>query len=335
MAKEPEAVLPLPIAVALPEILARDDIVLPFRAEGSGVLGRLVRLGPLVDEVLSRHDYPDPVSVVLGEALALTALLGAALKYDSKITLQTKTDGPVDFIVVSYDSPGKLRGYASFNRARIAEVTRPEQVLGKGHLAMTIEPGGDMERYQGIVELKGPTLAAAALDYFRQSEQLPTFLSLAVARHYAAEPLKTQRGWHWRAGGILIQHLTTEGGTTSGDRLKGDGTGFEHDDNWERTRLLAATVEDHELLDPLLAPERLLYRLFHEEGVRVFPAKELEVHCTCSRERLGSLLKRFPAEDIADMVEADGSIKATCEFCSTNYAFAPAEFAGQEGDAPE
>jgi molecular chaperone Hsp33 len=300
-----------------------DDLVLPFRAEASGVIGRLVRLGPLVNTVLSRHDYPEPVSIVLGEALALTALLGVALKYDSKFTLQTKGDGAVDFLVVNYESPGQLRGYASFKPDRLGELARPDAVLGAGHLAMTIEPGGDMERYQGIVPLTGATLATAALDYFRQSEQLPTFLRLAVARHFVGSG--PDHGWHWRAGGLVIQHLTQEGGTASGDRLKGDGTGYEYDDNWERTRLLAASVEDHELVDPLLTPERLLYRLFHEEGVRVFPAKPLEERCNCSRDRLGMLLQKFPDTDLVDMREVDGSIHAKCEFCTTTYKFSAEE----------
>jgi molecular chaperone Hsp33 len=296
------------------------------------VLGRLVRLGPLVDEVLSRHDYPEPVSIVLGEALALTALLATALKYDSKFTLQTKGDGAVSFLVVNYQSPGLLRGYASFDAEKVAAIgtvregERSVNLLGKGHLAMTIEPGGDMERYQGIVPLAGPTLATAALDYFRSSEQLPTVLKLAVARHYAGTG--EGRGWHWRAGGILLQHLTAEGGAPEGDRLKADGTGYEYDDNWERTRLLAASVEDHELIDPLLTPERLLFRLFQEEGVRVYEPKSMAVHCTCSRDRLGQLLQRFSADDLAGMREADGTIRATCEFCTTQYRYTVEEVAG-------
>ncbi len=304
----------------------RDDLVLPFRAEGSGVLGRLVRLGPLVDQVLSRHDYPEPVSIVLGEALALTALLGAALKYDSKLTLQTKGDGAVEFLVVNYDSPGLLRGYASFNRDKLVALGESRMgVLGNGHLAMTIEPGGDMDRYQGIVPLHGPNLATAALDYFRQSEQLPTVLKLAVARQF--NNTGADRGWRWRAGGVLMQHLTSEGGTVSGDRLKGDGTGYEYDDNWERTRLLAATVEDHELIDPLVTPERLLYRLFHEEGVRVYPDKPLAVHCTCSRDRLGKLLQQLGESDQTDLREPDGMIHATCEYCTAVYRYTPDELA--------
>lgn len=305
-----------------------DDLVLPFRAEASGVMGRLVRLGDVANTVLSRHDYPDAVSRVLGEALALASLLGAALKFDSKFTLQTKSDGPLGFLVVDYESPGRLRGYASFDRERVGGATAGT-LLGHGHLAMTIDPGTDMDRYQGIVALDGGTLSEAAHTYFRQSEQLPTFLRLAVARHYAAGSDEGPAGWRWRAGGLLIQHLTEEGGATAPavDRIRGDGTGWDLDDDWERTRMLASTVEDHELLDPLLTPERLLYRLFHEEGVRAFATRPLAVHCTCSRDRLGELLKRFTAAELADMVEADGTIRATCEFCNTAYLYTSAELA--------
>mgnify|MGYP001412605885 CR=1 FL=1 len=309
-----------------------DDLVMPFRAEASGVLGRLVRLGAVADTVLSRHDYPDEISRVLGEALALAALLGAALKYDSKLTLQTKSDGPLNFLVVDYESPGKLRGYASFERARIGKIASGPAgaMLGQGHLAMTIDPGEDMDRYQGIVALSGGTLTESALTYFRQSEQLPTFLRLAVARHYGGLPDGSGQGWRWRAGGLLIQHLTEQGGSArpAVDRMRGDGSGWDLDDDWERTRLLAATVEDHELLDPLLTPERLLYRLFHEEGVRTFATRPLAVHCTCSRDRLGQLLQRFSVAELADMAEADGRIRATCEFCNTAYLYGAGELHG-------
>ena len=305
-----------------------DDIALPFRAEASGVMGRLVRLGPAADEILTRHDYPEPVTRVLGAALALAAMLGAALQTDAKIILQTKTSGPLDLLVVSCESPGKLRGYANFDKTALAanpDITEAE-LLGNGHLALTIDPGGEHDRHQGIVQIEGQTLADAALTYFRQSIQLPTFIRLAVAKHFV------DRGWHWRVGGLMIQHLSHEGGAGLRDRdiLKGDGTGREDDDDWERTRILAATVEDHELLDPTLEPERLLIRLFNEEGVRAYNPTPLVARCNCSRERLGRILSRFEPEDIAGMVEPDGQIKARCEFCSTSYKYAPGELAATE-----
>jgi len=292
-----------------------DDLILPFQADQADVVGRLVKLGPTVDTILSRHDYPEPVSQLLGEAVALTALLGAALKFEGKFILQASTDGPVDLLVADYQVPGGLRGYARFSPERLAELGPEGRLLGEGHLAMTIDRGAETERYQGVVPLEGETLTEAADTYFRQSEQLPTFIRLAVARHYRAG---TSGAWTWRAGGLLMQKLTREGGRASASE-------FEEED-WTRARALAETVEDHELLDPLLPPDRLLYRLFHEEQVRAYRAIPLESYCSCSRERVEELLRRFSAEDLADMV-VDGEVWVTCEFCNSRYRFDPASFA--------
>jgi molecular chaperone Hsp33 len=302
-----------------------DDIVLPFRTERSGVIGRLVRLGASVDTILSHHDVPEPVSQALGEAVALTVMLGTALKFDGKLIVQTKTDGILDFLVINYESPGRVRGYVRYDKARFAQLgdaaVDQGKLLGSGHLAITIDPGEEMERYQGIVELAGEGLAAAALAYFRQSEQLPSFIRLAVARHYQGGE------WHWRAGGLMIQNLASGGGIPSGPAAEDADLDEDGDDAWERTRMLAATVEDHELLDPTLAPERLLYRLFHEEGVRAMRRVPVKAFCRCSRERVGAFLKSFGAQDLADMREPDGSIRVTCEFCAKTYRFAPDEIA--------
>lgn len=313
-----------------------DDAVLRFQTEKSGTSGRLIRLGQAVDTVLTRHDYPEPVSKLLGEAVALTAMLGAALKFDGKFILQTKTDGPVDFLVVHYDAPGKVRGYARFDADRLS--ARGEEsgqgsgaLMGQGHLAMTIDPGPEMDRYQGVVPLEGGTLSEAADMYFRQSEQLPTFLRLAVARHYTVAEREGGEGrWAWRAGGLMVQNLSREGGrpyersAEEGDEH--DSWPFiEEDEDWNRVCQLAATVEDHELLDPMLAPERLLYRLFHEERVRAFRPARIEAECRCSRERVFRLLQRFPADEMSSMIE-DGMIRVTCEFCSTPFQFPPSEF---------
>jgi molecular chaperone Hsp33 len=301
------------IELSIPE----DDLILPFQADQAEVVGRLVKLGPTVDTILSRHDYPEPVSQLLGEAVALTALLGAALKFEGKFILQASTDGPVDLLVADYQVPGGLRGYARFSPERLAELGPEGRLLGEGHLAMTIDRGAETERYQGVVPLEGETLTEAADTYFRQSEQLPTFIRLAVARHYRAG---TSGAWTWRAGGLLVQKLTREGG-----RASASDAAFEEED-WTRARALAETVEDHELLDPLLPPDRLLYRLFHEEQVRAYRAIPLESYCSCSRERVEELLRRFSAEDLADMV-VDGEVWVTCEFCNSRYSFDPASFA--------
>ena len=267
-----------------------DDIVLPFRTDRSGVIGRLVRLGPAIVTILSRHDMPLPVAQALGEAVALTAMLGVALKFDGKLIVQTKTDGLLDFLVVNFEAGGRVRGYARYRKKRFAELAaggapiEQGMLLGTGHLAITIDQGGDMESYQGIVALEGESLVDAALTYFRQSEQLPTFLRLAVARHYQAGEGGRGGTWQWRAGGLMIQSLAGSGGNPQAQRPEGaDDAELQQEraEDWQRAKVLAATVEDHELLDPTLSPQRLLYRLFHEEDVRAFPPAPVEAYCHC------------------------------------------------------
>lgn len=309
--------------------MADDDLMLAFAVKPLGVRGRLVRLGAVVDDILHRHDYPPPVSALLAEAVALTAMLGASLKFAGKFILQTKTDGPVDMLVADFAGPGGVRGYARFDRARLnalGPAPRQADLLGKGYLAMTVDQGPDMERYQGIVPLDGSDLAAAAHAYFAQSEQIPTRLRLAagplITRGSAAES--------WRVGAIMVQHLPREGGSSPLPLTPGNAPPgaveqpAEHDD-WVRARLLLDTVEVHEMLDPTVSPEQLLYRLYHEDGVTVYPATPLARHCTCSTATIDAMLRRFPAEDRADMV-TDGTITVTCEFCSTVYRFDPAGF---------
>jgi molecular chaperone Hsp33 len=300
------------------------DYILPFQLEASGARGRLVRLGPAIDEILTKHAYPEPVLLLLGEAIALTAMLGASLKFDGKFILQTQSDGPVSFIVVHYTSPGNLRGYASYSEEGLppavngATVQKPP--LGKGHLAMTIDPGAGMERYQGIVALAGNSLTDAAHEYFDQSEQIPTFIRIAVARHYTGGSGGAPGHWAWRAGGLMVQKLTAEGGRPRGDEILPPTHADGEDDGWRRALALASTVEDHELLDPTLPPERLLYRLFHEEEVRAFNATPLAAQCNCSRERVEGMLGQFSAEELHGM--ADGNvISVTCEFCNSRYQF--------------
>ena len=317
--------------------------MLPFQTVRSGLVGRIVRLGPLVDRILSRHDYPDGVSHILGQAIALSALLGTALKFDGNLIVQTKTDGPLGFLVVNFETPGNLRGYAGFEREQAAQLEKTEQrhqgaILGKGHLAITIDPTNDMDRYQGIVALDNQPLVEAAGSYFRQSEQLPTFIRLAVARHFMAGAQGGKGCWQWRAGGLLLQHIATEGGIkserndTASANLQEDfaqredlatatASDKDEDDHWTRGRYLAQTVEDHELLDPSLTPERLLYRLFHEEGVRVGAPRPLQQFCRCSRARIRDMLHNFGSEERADMRDDTGKLVVTCEFCATSYKF--------------
>ncbi len=296
---------------------AADDFVLPFQIESSGARGRLVRMGPAITSVLGKHDYPEPVSNLLGEAMTLTAMLGASLKFDGKFILQTSSQGPVSFLVAHYYAPGNIRGYVSYDANAIDAAGNSANLraalLGEGHLAMTIDQGPDMERYQGIVPLEGGNLSEAADLYFRQSEQLPTFIKIAIARHYEGGRDNQPGAWSWRAGGLMVQKLTDEGGVTGSN-------GHDTEDAWTRSRLLASTVEDHELLDPTLAPERLLYRLFHQERVRAFDATEISAFCQCSRERVEQMLASFSSSDIEDMAQ-DGRVEVTCEFCNSKHMF--------------
>ncbi len=310
---------------------APDDLVLPFQIEATGVRGRIARLGPLVEDVLTRHDYPEPVAKLLGETLALVALLGVALKFDGTLVLQTQSDGPVSLLVAHFTSPGGIRGFAQYNEAAIPShdsgALSPATLLGKGHLALTIDPGGDMDRYQGIVALDGQSLADAAHEYFRQSEQIATSIKLAVGS------IVTGGQRSWRAGGIMIQHLAVEGGIVDERerqarleaRARDDlaaAVGEDAEEEWARAVALLETTEDHELLDPTLTPETLLYRLYHEDGVRTFDTHPVKRVCRCSIERSRDILESFADEDMSDMVE-EGLLRVRCEFCSSEYAFDP------------
>lgn len=303
-----------------------DDSVLPFQTDDPGIKGRMVRLGSCIDTILKRHAYPDSVSEILAEAVALTAMLGVSVPAEGKLSLQLRSDGPVRFIFVDLEAGGLMRATASFDTACVEEAGKSGKVpasaplLGTGHLAFTVEPGEGLEGSQGIVALDGGTLTQAAQSYFRQSEQLPTYLRLAVAKHYVPGAPDAGPVWSWRAGGLIVQHLQQP----LDDAGAPDDGATPGADDWNRVRMLAETVEDHELLDPALAADHLAYRLFHDEGVRVFAPRSLAVHCRCSRDRVEAFLKSFGREQLADMHEADGNIAVTCEFCSTTYRFDPA-----------
>jgi molecular chaperone Hsp33 len=318
-----------------------DDVAVPFALENLDSRGRFVRLGEALDTIVARHRYPEPVARLLGEAVVLATLIGSSLKFEGRFILQTQTDGPVNLIVVDLDAPDGLRGYARFDiealdRATAEGRTSPGQLLGKGHLAMTVDQGAHMDRYQGIVALEGDSLESVAHRYFQQSEQIPTMVRLAVAE-------VTRRGDprpHWRAGGLLVQHMPEQGGLVKMADLPGDGDfgnaetadpDFVEDDNWTRVKVLLRTLSDAELVDPDLSPERVLFRLYHETGVRVFEPVELEERCTCSVERIEAMLQEsFTPEERQDMA-VDGEIEVVCEFCSTAYRFNPHQFDGDGG----
>jgi molecular chaperone Hsp33 len=313
------------LAESQPGAPGPDDRVLPFAVEPLDMRGRLARLGPALDAILSRHAYPEPVARLLGEAAALTVLLGTALKFDGRFQLQTRTDGAVDMLVVDFDAPDRLRAFARFDAARLAAAASGE-LLGRGHLAFTIEQGAEVARYQGVAPIDGGSLEAAAHVYFLQSEQIPTFIRLAAGQ------VLTPSGASWRAGGLLAQFLphSPERRRTA-DFHPGDAPpsfvlpDHAEDESWTEAKALAATVEDHELLDPSLTSEDLAYRLFHERGVKAFAAQPVRAACRCSDEKVETMLRGFSQEERDDMVGDDGMIGVTCEFCSTLRRYDPRE----------
>jgi len=293
-----------------------DDLVQPFRIDPFALRGRLVRLGPTLDRILSQHAYPEPVAAMLGEAITLAVVLAGALKYDGIFTLQTKGDGPIRLMVADVSTSGALRGYAQYDPAKLEAalnsaclgVLSVPGLLGSGYIAFTVDQGEDTDRYQGIVELAGATLAECAQHYFRQSEQIQAGIKLSVGR---AGPRST-----WRAGGLMLQRVPPEGGYgVIADDVE---------DGWRRAMVLMSSATAEELVDPSLAPHRLLFRLFHEDGVRVYETHPLEARCRCSRERIEGVLRLFSPDELEDMRE-EGVTTVTCQFCNQSYVFDAAD----------
>src|SRR6201993_1828209 len=319
--------------IRAPSEVPVDDAVLPFEVDALDLRGRLTRLGPALDDILTKHDYPAPVGKLLGEAIVLATLLRSSLKFDGRFILQTQTDGPVSFLIVDFQAPDRLRAYARYDRRRLHEAKDSGSLLRKGHLAMTIDQGPEMSRYQGLVALDGGGLEEAAHEYFLRSEQIPTRVRIAVGEEFRGG----EGGKHrWRAGGIMMQFLpkaperARQADLHPGDAPQGHVPHtVAEDDAWVEGQSLIGTVEDVELIDPDLSGERLLYRLFHERGVRVFKPLALRAQCSCSRDAVSAMLKSFAPKDRADMVK-DGKVVVTCEFCSSVYEFTP-EQAGVEG----
>jgi molecular chaperone Hsp33 len=306
---------------------ARDDAVVPFAVEQLDVRGRVVRLGATIDHILAKHGYPTPVARLVGEACVLTVLLATSLKIEGRFQLQTRGDGAIGMLVVDFDTPDRLRALARFDADKLGARLRACDLLGTGHLAVTVEQSDGTSRYQGIVALQGQGLEDAARQYFDQSAQIPTRVRLAVAENV------TGAGVQWRAGGVMTQFLPRSPERRyRADLDPGDAPGGltmatpPADDAWIEAEALLATIEDHELVDPALSSERLLYRLFHEQGVTVFPAQDVRDACRCSNERIEAMLRRFTPLERRDMTGDDGLIGVTCEFCSTYRAFDPADF---------
>jgi molecular chaperone Hsp33 len=294
------------------------DQPLSFVLTEQDARGRVVRLGPVLDTILSAHAYPPAAERVLAEALVLTALLGSTLKQEnSQLTIQAQTQGgPIELMVCDYLN-GQLRGYLSFDAERLAEAGDDPSLFalfGKGFLAITFDYGATDQRYQGIVPLEGHGLADAAAAYFRQSEQLPTFVRIAV-RHDA--------GAGCIAGGVMIQHLPE--GEEGAERLhvRAEGS-LDPQAGWTHVETLAETLTPGELTDPALSLEALVWRLFHDEPeVRILPGDALSRGCRCDPAYIATVLARFPEDDRADMTEADGMVRVDCAFCSRQFAIDP------------
>jgi molecular chaperone Hsp33 len=307
----------------------KGDFVLPFDIAGAGVRGRLVRLDLASARALSAHALPEAAARIAGETLALSVILGTALKLDGRLTVQTKSDGPLDLVAADYygadsgsvsadsaSASAGVRGFARLDATRFAELREPgfAALVGKGSLAITIEPKRGGNSYQGIVALSEKGIAASAEAYFAQSEQLPTVLRLAAAPLYVAG----EKAPHWRAAGIMLQ-MTPEAAKPGAAPEEAHTGGARFKDDWQRLSLILKTVEDLELLDTELAPERVLWRLFHEDEVRVQPALPVSFRCDCTAERIVTVLKSYVPEERAGLADPDGIIRARCEFCGATH----------------
>jgi molecular chaperone Hsp33 len=299
------------------------DRVLPFQLDALGVRGRLVRLGPALDEVIERHGYPLAVARPLAESMVLCAMLATSLKYDGIFTLQISGDGPIKLLVTDLTSDGALRGYAQFDSWKLAialgsgNEDAPDgyvpKLFGQGRLTFTVDQGQHTERYQGVVPLEGATLADCAHTYFRQSEQLPTGIKITSRRSDAAD------GCHWHASALMVQQMPE----FDAGRLDVDTE--QREDDWRKAVILMASATEKEMLDPALPGTSLLHRLFHEDRPRVFERRAFAARCRCSRERIDRVLRSIRREELDDLRDKTGRLAVKCEFCSTEYAYEDAD----------
>ena len=283
------------------------SIVRPFQLEGCDVRGKLVRLGSAYADILAPHDYPSSVARLLGELLALSAALSTSLKYDGTFTIQTSSNGPIRMVMADVQSDGSMRAYARYNADALDDDNDAtvSDLLGSGHIAFTVDQGPDTTRYQGITAIEGDTLTDCANTYFRQSEQLETEIILT------ADP--GALGRDARAAALMLQRLPRT------DQHSAEPE--DEEESWRNAVILMKSITTRELLDPDISTDGLLYRLYHETGVRVFDGRPLRFHCRCSRERVANTLASFSADDLKDMKTDAGLIVATCEFCRTDYTF--------------
>lgn len=316
------------------ELGAGDNIVVTFQLEGRSVRGRFAQLGDTADAILSAHDYPQSVARLVGECALIATLIGDSLKFEGRLIIQAsgpgaqgaqvEGGGAVAFVVADYVPGQGVRAYAKYDADRVSALEAeaggpvgPKRLLGDGHFVMTIDPGEGMERYQGVTAIEGDSLAASAEHYFAQSEQVPSRLRLAIGQQMLDGGRTV-----WRAGGALIQRIADDEARDGGE------------DDFDYARALFDTVEDAELIDPALTAGRVLYRLFHEDGVRVEQIRNVVRRCSCERAQLARLLARFPSDDREHMSQDDGSVTMTCEYCNRAWSFTAEEIdqAGKAND---
>ena len=321
--------------------LAWDDTVLPFQLDASDIRGRIARLDGVLDEVLAQHDYPAPIEALVAEAAMLTALIGQTIKLRWKLSIQVRGDGPARLIATDYygptaeGEPGRIRAFASYDADHLPASGDPFAMIGNGYFAILIDQGPDMEPYQGITPIAGGSLSACAETYFAQSEQIPTRFALSFGR--SAMPGEDES---WRAGGVMIQHMpkaspfAKDGASGEGGLLAAsDIVDGDEGENWNRVNFLLDTVEELELIGPRLAPTDLLYRLFHEETLRVFDAQPVRFGCTCSPAKVRQSLSIYSAKDIGHMTTDEGIVTADCQFCGAHYKFDPSTLGFEAGEA--
>lgn len=283
-----------------------NDLLHRFIFDDADIRGELVTLGDSYREVLSHNTYPLAVQKLLGEFLAAIGLLSSTLKFDGVIILQARGDGPISTIMAECNHHNSLRGIVRMNEnmalsPELAQQGTLQQLLGKGVLFITIEPkrtedfGGKLERYQGIVPMDSENLAGCLEHYFQQSEQLATRLWFSANEK--------------NASGLLIQALPEQINTNPTD----------NQDHWETIITLSETITSNELLE--LDHPTILYRLFHEQNVRVYDPRSLHFACSCSRERSASALISLGKDEVESLLVEKGSIEIDCQFCNQHYHF--------------
>jgi molecular chaperone Hsp33 len=311
--------------------IAWDDTVLPFQLDVSGIRGRIARLDGVLDQVLRQHNYPPQIEALVAETALLTALIGQSIKLRWKLSIQVRGKGAARLIATDYygpaaeGEPARIRAYASYDADRLEQTNDPFSQIGEGYFAVMLDQGEGMVPYQGFTPIAGGSLSACAETYFAQSEQIPTRFQVAFGR--STEP---GRPSHWRAGGMMLQHMPAVGGVAA-EAGSGEGGLLTHADilsgkdseDWNRANLLLDTVEELEMIGPSVTQTELLVRLFHEEGPRVFDPQPVRFGCSCNEEKVRSTMSIYSQKDIARMTTDAGVVTADCQFCGAHYELDP------------